>query len=510
MKKLKEMAKIITQKRIEKIELLKNTTLSNKGNKLSQLYKGIISEQYQTDEDAAKDLYNSSPSDNRYLVLKHNFKKRLYNNLFYLDVNEPSYSDYKKAFYTCYKNFAMCRILSSHSARESAVELGKKTLNVAIKYKFAEVVIGCAKILKDAAFLDGNLKEHQELINLIEEHEKVLTAELLAENYYQTLAIHYTKSVASKSELTKLATKFLNRLDQMALNYNTLNFQKDYHRIKAFRYEFEGDYKNALMVFEDFEGFLNSNPVFKDETILAYLYTYKVDCYLHLNDFTNGEATAIKALSLYKKTAVNRYIFLEYYFLLSIRTKNYEKATEIFIDVFEYTKFEYFRESIKERWRIYQSYIYWLLEAKVIPATNIPNKISKTFSINDILSNVPIFSKDKRGYNVAILVIQVLFMLIRSEFGRIIDRMDALKLYRSRHLKREEDLRSKVFIKLLMIMEKQAFDFHLTKQKAEKYLEQLSQHPFKYEGTPTDAEIIPYETLWEMVLEILHSQDVKR
>ncbi len=506
MKKLIEMSEIITQKRAKKIEVINKTVLNNKAHKLSQLYDGIISGKFKTDAVAAEALYNAPPSDSRYATLKNNFKKRLYNNFFYLDVNSPSYSDYKQAFYTCYKNLALCRILAAHSARLSAVELAEKTIKKAEQYLLTEIVIGCAHILKDHSSFIGNLKNHRKYRNIISHQLNLLKCETLAEDYYQDIIIHYSQSVASKNELFLLASKYIEDLKPMAKSCKSLSFQYSFHRIWALMHELKNDYRKALQVIQRFETYLDEYSVFKENDVIAKICTLKLDCNLHLNDFHKGEQAALLALELHDKSKLNRFVFFEFYFLLSIRTKKYTQALKIIIEVLDYPKFDYFPASKKEIWRIYEAYMNFLIDTNKLKADELKGLRIKRFKASDFLKNVPIFTKDKRGYNVAILVIQILFMLIRQEFGGIIDRMDSLKTYRSRHLKREEDHRNKVFIKLLMIMEKQTFDYHSTKEKASKYVIQLSKGHFKYEGSPVDAEIIPYETLWKMVLEILKKQ----
>ncbi len=107
---------------------------------------------------------------------------------------------------------------------------------------------------------------------------------------------------------------------------------------------------------------------------------------------------------------------------------------------------------------------------------------------------------------MAILIIHILFLLQQGKHHDIIDRVTALQVYRNRYLKREEDIRSKLFIKMILVMDKEFFEYEKTQQKTEKYLDQLTKARYTYEGSPMDAEVVPYETLWSMVLKILKEQ----
>ena len=67
---------------------------------------------------------------------------------------------------------------------------------------------------------------------------------------------------------------------------------------------------------------------------------------------------------------------------------------------------------LAEQWAIYQAYLEFLL----------PSGPDNGFRLARFLNNVPSFSKDKRGMNINILILQVLFLLRQGKRGEIIDR----------------------------------------------------------------------------------------
>ena len=54
MKKLKEIAEVVTQRRLKKIELFDEFYLADKQNKLNELYFGLKDGLFSTDKDAAE------------------------------------------------------------------------------------------------------------------------------------------------------------------------------------------------------------------------------------------------------------------------------------------------------------------------------------------------------------------------------------------------------------------------------------------------------------------------
>ncbi|MBP9881390.1 MAG: hypothetical protein KBF44_14850, partial [Chitinophagales bacterium] len=85
MKNLIEISKVVTKKRISKIEIFDKSLLNRKESKFNEFYEGLVNDKFNTDEEAAAILYNTSPLDDKYRQLKSRFSKRLLNTLFFLD-----------------------------------------------------------------------------------------------------------------------------------------------------------------------------------------------------------------------------------------------------------------------------------------------------------------------------------------------------------------------------------------------------------------------------------------
>ena len=87
MKHILEIAKIVTKKKVKKIEIFDDYSLSQKSSKFNDFYEAVVNDKFETDEQAAEYLYGSPSTDDKYRQLKSRFKKRLLNTLFFLDVN---------------------------------------------------------------------------------------------------------------------------------------------------------------------------------------------------------------------------------------------------------------------------------------------------------------------------------------------------------------------------------------------------------------------------------------
>src|SRR4028118_1142287 len=103
MDSLSELIRLVTKKRIKKVELFDESS-RNKSSNYFKLFEGIHSGHYRSDQDAAKDIYDCDPSEKKYLILKTRLKQKLLNTLFFLDFeDDENVPAYKNALYDCNK-----------------------------------------------------------------------------------------------------------------------------------------------------------------------------------------------------------------------------------------------------------------------------------------------------------------------------------------------------------------------------------------------------------------------
>jgi len=185
MKNLIEIAKIVTKKKVRKIEIFDDHSLKHKNSKFNEFYEALMVGKFKNDRDAATFLYACSPTDDKYRQLKSRFRKRLLNTLFFLDVNIPSAASYDRAYYSCNKDWTLVKILLSNKADFTAATLARQILTIGLKYKFADVIVNCSRILRKYAAETESEKEFDEYDQNIKQYSDIVDAEIRSEELFQ-------------------------------------------------------------------------------------------------------------------------------------------------------------------------------------------------------------------------------------------------------------------------------------------------------------------------------------
>lgn len=502
MKNLIEISKIVTKKKVKKIEIFDDHSLKHKNSKFNEFYEALMANKFKNDRDAASFLYGCSPTDDKYRQLKSRFRKRLLNTLFFLDVNLPSTSNYDRAYYSCNKDWTLVKILLSNGANHTAAALARQILTTALKFKFADVIVNCARILRKYSSEITDEKNYETYDQHSKQFQNVLDAEIRSEELYQRVVMNYYKPPSKNQNLREKIDIYCDALVGLSEIYDSPIVVYNMYMVWAYRYEMLHDYGAMLEVCAKAEAYIEENPRYYRGEMLATFQLKKMSAYLHLQDYRNGKTNAEKCLQSFPVGSDTWFTFMEYYFLLAMHTGNYINALAIYGEATTNTRFKKMTGDDVEAWKIYDVYLNYIIESQSENNPVLKSQKKRNFRLSRFLNDPILYPKDQRIFTVLLVVAQILFFLEKKSFNAVTERIDRLKSYANRQLKKEEYFRAIQFIRLLQQLAKADYDPHQL-SNTDKYYNRLVEQPFFFRGLISELEVIPYEKLWNMVLERL-------
>lgn len=473
--------------------------MKHKNSKFNDFYEALLADKFKNDRDAANFLYGCSPTDDKYRQLKSRFRKRLLNTLFFLDVNLPSASNYDRAYYSCNKDWTLVKILISNQADFTAATLARQILTTALKYKFADIIVNCSRILRSFAAQTENDKDYEEYDKNIKEFSRVLDAEIQAEELYQRVIGNYYKPSAKNNNLEEKIDGYCDTLVGLSENFDSPVVVYNMYLVWTYRYEMLHDFEAMLEVCNQAERYIENNPLFYQDEKLATFQMKKMSAYLHLRDFKNGKINAEKCLQSFPEGSEIWFTFMEYYLLLAMHTDNYINAMAIYNRAREHSKFRKLPNETREKWNIYNTYLNYIIESLGEDNPVLKAQRKKAFRLNRFLNDPLLYPKDQRIFTIHMVIGQLLFLLEKKNYNQSIERIERLKSYANRQLKKEEYFRVIQFIRLVQQLAKAEFT-NDNLSNTTKYFNRLIETPFFYRGVSAEMEIIPYEKLWNMIL----------
>jgi hypothetical protein len=455
------------------------------------------------DEELARALTDKSSKSGTFRRLKSDLTDRLIASLFLVDLSLPSYNSRQQAYYVIHKNWAASKILFGKNARMAAVKLAEQTLRQALRYEFNDLAFDLSRNLKlHFGTVAGNHTKYQEYAEECTRLQQIMQVEIMAEDNYTRFISEFVRQKAATEVLLAEAKKahlslssYTDQFDTYTLHLYAGLLEMGIHTVSS-NYRAADTVCNKLIAFFEQKEYEASVP-------LQIAYYQKLLCHFQLGEFTQTTDFVKRGLALLQEGSYNWFKFQETYLILALHTRQFSTAYEVFCQATGQARFKAQQEEIQEYWRVLEAYLYFLYALGELPEADNDERFTK-FRIGRFLNQIPIFSRDKRGVNVSILIIQILLLVSQQRYHDTFAKIDAMEQYCRRHLFTKDTIRSFYFLKALLELPKNSFHKAGVQRKAAKHLEKMKTHPLEEAGQTTFlTEIIPFEALWEYIIGLL-------
>lgn len=497
MKYLKELVGIITPNKIKGIDLMDMA----KGDvtQLSRLYQAIHQGKVATDAEARQLLFPQGASPSAYHNVKQHLKDRLLNTLFFVDSSRRDPKDRNLNYHRLNRDLTAAQLLLLKNARTAGMKQFERVVKAALRFEFSTIVFLAARELRlYYGTLGRDEKKYKYYQQLCWKYRKITELEERAEEYYAGLVISYVKKKSTPAELRNRA---INYYEDLMCHYNeveTYDFRFYLALIGLMRHTILNDFAATLPTCDRVIAFFESKPFSTTRPVQICLH-HKLVGHMQKEEYEAAKQAAEKSKAFLKKGDFNWYSNQEYLFLLAMHTGRYQDAYFVYHETTAQAGFGKLELSAREMWEIYRGYVYLLIDQKLVTC-EAKDKSFGNFRIMSFINKISIFAKDKRGMNVAVRVLRIIFMILREQAEEAHDHIDATEKYIDRYLMNEDTQRSYHFVRMLLAIPQANFELGRIKALAAEHLSaleassRLSANPFH------KIEIIPYEALWELTL----------
>ncbi len=499
MKKLKEITKIVTRKKVVKLEVLDEYVL-NKQSKINEFFDGITGNKFKNDRDAAQYLYDSTPQDPKYRKLKSRFRQRLLNTIFLIEPNQPLSSGYDRTYFNCHKEWAQIKILMANDAVLIAESLTKQLLNISLKFKFTEITLNCLRELRTHAVRKEDVKTFEKYLQMERQFEELFEKEKRSKELLQH-TILLSSAVTSKPEhLPESLEDICQEMVLLSELHDSPAIFNNMFMAWIIRYEMEADYDAIVEVCIQAEQYLLNHEKFFPKKSIYNFYIKKMLAFLHLQDYSRGKRHTEECLPKIPRDTEEWFEFMEIYLLLAIHSRNYFQAFAIFNNIISNNSFKKLEPNEKEKWKLFNAYIHYILDMKNFDKILFKQVSQPGFSLEEYLYSPVDFSKKMRNYEVLKNILIALNQIKQKKYDLANEMINRLNYTANHKLDKNDFYRVIQFIKLLSILKKANYQLE-DMRLADKYYSRLRNRHFYYRAKYSGLEIIPFETLWEMVLE---------
>jgi hypothetical protein len=456
--------------------------------KADRLIDGIYSGEFLNDKEAAWALYKESENHKSYQMLKSRVKEQLIGFTFQIDpsVLIPKITHSYNVF-LANRYYSAGQILMSIGLGAEGDNLLKECLSISKKHQLHGHIINASRLLKSRVGYMGTKTEYKMYDENIKQSLDIYKAEIESDDMRDKMNISMRATFSPQDK--KGLSLYWKRINFLCNKYNTQILRINRIRIGYFYFEAITDFKSIIRMCDEMINFMLTHKYFYELPRHRDLLFMKLDAFIRMEDFENGQIIAESAIKLHSNYNFNSLLIFEYYILLCLYSRKYKKAFELVTSATNMQIYQELPYERKEKWKLFEAYLSF-----VYPESGLKVKPAVLFS------EMPVFSKDKGGISITIVIAQIVILLDEGNFDKLLDRSDAFKIYFKRYVNRQIHYRTYLFTKMIETLFRCNFNYGKVEEAAKEFRLHLRDKKGFYKGRIEALEIIPYEVLWEQIL----------
>ena len=430
--------------------------------------------------------------------LQSRVKIKLLNHLYFLDHSDPRHLVSRRYQLECLDLLHKVSILFAEGEYVLTEQLLKRCLSLAQQGEFTQYTVQCARMLSTLYAQLRQALQYEKMDKVLQNAQRLQLLEDEAERLHASTQLALARTVSSRRAVLLLLPGYLEKLESLhrrANSYNTYNYL---YRLRLAYHELRGDYAEIIRLTDLAAKQLREGKLNERRFDKRYNHFMTVFAHLRSRQAAKGLKLAQVAAQDFHPSSSNWLFFQENHLLVALHAQQYEYAQQLLTTVTKNPVFPKQRPAALERWDLYKAYADFVCPpARVGPV--------RRLQIARWSLTLPEFSRDKSGQNVAILVLQMLLYMRERNYEEVMVRLERLQKYQQRHLADSSIIRSRLFLRLLRVMVNKGFNAVQSEEGGSNILQQLQGANPPGEAF-AEIEIIPYEQLWALILEMLHER----
>jgi len=173
---------------------------------------------------------------------------------------------------------------------------------------------------------------------------------------------------------------------------------------------------------------------------------------------------------------------------------DYTKAYDIYSETVLRSDYSSLPAIQQEKWTLFGAYL-WVAVNILHPDKTLSFKwngeLSGNIDIQKIWQSMPGLGRDKEGYNISLIIAQLLYFIVQKDEEQYLLRKKLLMRYVKRNIPDESNQRTLYFVEMLR---------RSGREKDDAMYQKLITIPQTPEQFIEGLEVVPYETLWNEIL----------
>lgn len=506
---IKDIANALSRYDVRDIEVISNKeyVCEKEASRYREFYLGLREKTWTAEEEIATHFNYASKNDKGFRRLKEGVLERLMNSILFVDLSGKEFTDFHRKVQEMYKLWLVAENLHRRGALIAYFDIAEKALSLAVETEILPAIIELSRGLKVFyAIRPRHRKDFIRLSIIFEQYWPMFQAEVEAQDDFLFFISNCSEKKGFGKKFAKQAAQLFHKYEDKIGQYHNVLFNVYARLFQLYAKTLVHDWEGGCIAANQALDFL----VKKKDRNREYIYlfsTQKASCLMMLQRYGDAKNILDSIVDLIPEGKPSWFKNREIAVVNAFYAEKYEEASEIVFCKMGHPQFKVVNEVDQETWRLYKGFLFLLIRSGKLSLPKVTAENQAHFRVGKWMNEMPIYSQDKRGGNIPLLILQLHFIIQDvgnnpELYDEVCNRAEALRKYAYRNFgKTDEHFRTDCFVSLLQLLVR---NWYLPKELdvAEKpVLKKMSAIASDLVDNSFETEIVPYERQWQWIRE---------
>jgi len=399
----------------------------------------------------------------------------------------------------------IAQLLLGAGKRDSCMVSLHSAVDIATRYEQWDQVLRALTMLRRLEAGSGNCRTLEQYDARINRAHAALDCELRADSlvdHARALLIQYTRK---RNETVKDLREIISKLEALSKQRGAPSVIRLHHyRVTLWLGSLQGDVDVNLATGTRAIEYLDAHPHLESPAFRAEFEGARLSAMSITGDVERATKIWIELQSRFDVGGANWSTMLQLYFLTCITHRAFDEARDAIL-LYAAKRVGGSPAWRDHLWSIYRAYMDLLIEAGYVDQGGFAG--SRRPYIATLVKRNQSLPDDKAISGAAMEILQVVRWLRAHNYSEVISAIERLRIYSSKYMRNPQTMRTGVFIKMLATLSSADFDPEDASRRAQAVNQR---YPEAQQLVRDHAEIVPYDVLWDIVIETLQRNQGSR
>ncbi|MFC7667155.1 hypothetical protein ACFQT0_06790 [Hymenobacter humi] len=342
--------------------------------------------------------------------LQSRVRSKLLNQLYFLDHSDPRHLVSRRYEMECLDLLHKVSILYAEREYKLTERLLQRCLRLAEMGEFTHYLVQSARMLRNLHAEQRQVIPYKKVAKALLRAQQVLAWEDEAEQIYRDTQAALGSTVAARRKVLAIMPERIEHLETLHRRARSFTTYNAVYRARLAYEELQGNFTEMIRVTAAAARRLRDGKLNARRFDLRFNHFVCIYAYLRSRQPVQGLRLAEEYSRDFHPSSSNWFYFQEHHVLLALHAEQYERAQQLLGIITKNPAYPIQREAALQRWDLYKGYIDFVLPPQ--RATT-----ARQRQLAQWVLQLPEYSRDKRGHNVAILVLQAAAFPARAQPG---------------------------------------------------------------------------------------------